>query len=233
MEKYVGIFFVSMILIIMLLSGVEYCSIKCSIKPSEENKEIVHTYGASLLIFSAIAVYVLMSFVFVFSEIESDKILIKSGLLFAIISVSLGAFIQIVYYILVKISEAIAKTTVLYKLNADEVKWTYILICVGLMWLCYRLHMKACAYTYIVLIIGKLLWLDVSIQNLKKELVSMKNLTRSFWYVVVFVIVCIFCATRYENSCEIIISLIGIIIGILVGIYCIYFIDKNFENQKS
>lgn len=230
MEECVGIFFINMLVFVISLSGVEWWSIKHNIKQTEKGKEQLQTYGTSLLLFSAIAVFLLISLVVSFSRVQSDSTLVKSGLLFAILSILFGTLIRFIYNLLIKLAEFILKTSVLYKLNDDEVKWIFLLICFGLMCLCFQFNMHVCAYTYLVLIIGKLLWLDVSIQNLKKELDSLKNLSRSFWYVVIFIIVCIFSASRYTELWKSIISQAGIVLGGLVGIYCIYLIDKKFEN---
>ncbi|WP_026885396.1 hypothetical protein [Clostridium beijerinckii] len=231
MEFIVGIAVTCAIIVIALFLVVGYFVRQRIIGEVESGKENMPRYGTGVVIFMILSVLILFGFVMTYYMNPNNNDISQSGLSFSVYSVLIGMLIQIIYILITKIVNKIFKRTVLYGLSPEEIKWTFILICLALSFLCYKFNILLLSYTFWVMILGKVVWLDFNCDKFKEEVKSFKKLKASYWYVIILVGVYIFAFWRYNTIVEIISAEVGIFIGYFGGIILQHLIYNRKNNN--
>lgn len=225
MEEYVGSIVISALLFIALFASAEIISLKWKLYKNRPECYKIPIYIASVTVFLIVSSCALVLYVYLYDLYfaNAKEALIKSGLLFALLTIGLGASLQIIY------NKIICKLFWLYELKV-EIKWSFILLGIGLAILCYSKGDRLYAYTFTVLVLGKLFWLDSNLDTIKTEMQSFKELPIGYMYSLAFVGHCVFVVMRYTSDvAHYICSFMGLLLGTIGGIWCCHIIRKRHQ----
>lgn len=229
MEVLVGTTAICAILVCLLFVIVEFCACRHFIPGVETGKESMPRYATSVVLFMFLSVTILLGFVFIYYINCGKNDAFQSGFIFSVLSVCMGIVIRLIYKGITTIANGVYKRKVLDDLSEEEIKWTFILICFGLAILCWVFNMQLLSYTFLVVILGKVVWLDISGKKALEEWESLKRLTASYWYVIIFIVVYLWAYSRYKTTIQFVAAEIGIIIGCILGIILGQLIHKIQE----
>lgn len=220
MEKAVGCIIICALFFISLIDISNRFAKLLKLESCREGCENLQTYTLSIVVFTALATCFLMILVHKSTSLPQSSIF-TSGLFFTIATVITGLFTQLIYWLL-------SKPLKLYPLE-EEIKWTFLLLCLGMSLLCYTQHLNLHSFVFLSLALTKVTWLDFCKPVLSAELDSLKKLPSTYLYSLAFIITSIFASIRYDN--DIILfgcSIIGIFLGILaILIYNAYVTKHN------
>ena len=125
------------------------------------------------------------------------------------------------------LQEEITKSTSYHKLTSSEISWTWLILCFiyGIVFLIN----KECtiAFTYFVIDISYFFWLDSSCSSIIEKLSSIKKLSKSYWYVIIFIGLTAFIILRYHSKAQIFFAFIGLLIGIILSIIAMQYSLKR------
>ena len=206
MEKYIGCIVFCALSFIVLTTIAHKISIMLNLKLYRKGCSNLDTYILSLIVFTSIATLPILLIVYVVNILPQVTI-VTSGLILVLSTALIGWMVQWVY---IKVSKLLH----LYPMEV-EVKWTFILLCIGLSILCFSQNGNLYACIFLSSAIGRLFWLDTSTTTLKAEFDSLKELPATYLYSVAFIIQCIISAIQYsDNGLEMCCSIIGLFIGV-------------------
>lgn len=84
------------------------------------------------------------------------------------------------------------------------------------------------AFTYFVIVISYFIWLNSS---LKDRLLEIKDLSKSYWYVIIFIGLISFITLRYTTGIQIIFAFLGLFVGIIISIFAIHYFQNSHYMQ--
>lgn len=201
-EKFFGGLVLWGIVTFCLYSLLFYLQCKKSIKEANEKSDNMRSYIISTCMFVGISTISIGFFVLRFNPIINswDNILSKSGLAYALFLVILGIIIQFVYSKLTKVVNKVIKKEGLYTFKSYEIKWIFVYVNIVSTIICFLSDEKLSALMYVVMIIGKLTWLDTNIKTIKEEISSLQKLPMAFWYAMVFCVLVFIVYLRYNKE---------------------------------
>ena len=201
---------------------------KFNINDFEDDTPYMGDYVASIIIFLAISSLTLLIVVYYYIKISSKlpSYLNESGFAFAILQLLAGFFIQCLHKFFFFIINKIAKANSYHELTPSETSWSWLMLCAiyGIVFLINK--ELTIAFTYFVIVISYFIWLNSSF---KDKLLEIKDLSKSYWYVIIFIGLISFITLRYTTDIQIIFAFIGLFAGIIVSIFAIhYFQNKHY-----
>ena len=226
--------------IITALFYVTFYKIACkfNINDFEYDTPYIGDYASSIIIFLAISSLTLLIVVYFYIIISSKlpDFLNSSGFAFAILQLFAGCFIQLLYKLFFFIINKIAWANSYHKLTYSEISWSWLMLCTIYGIVFFINKDLTIAFTYFVIVINYFIWLNSS---LKDRLLEIKNLSKSYWYVIIFIGLICFITLRYTTNIQIIFAFIGLFAGIIISIFIIYYFQNrhymqinNYSNHK-
>ena len=207
---------------------------KFNINDSEDDSPYIGDYASSIIVFLAISSLTLLITVNFYITISSrlPKSLNESGFAFALLQLLSGLFIRLLHKLFFFTIGKITKSTSYHKLTSSELSWTWLILCFiyGIVFLINKEY--TIAFTYFVIDISYLFWLDASCSSILKKLSSIKKLSKAYWYVVSFIGLTTFITLRYQSNIQIFFASIGLLIGIILSIIAIQYSLKNTAKNK-
>lgn len=231
-EKFLGTIVLCIILICGSLSLVQLLSSKIGIKSFEDEVTYVGDYVLSIIIFTALSTIVLLYFVHYYITNTNNSSLYSSGLLFLGLEALSGLLIRLIYFIIMKVLNCFGKGRNIYMIKPHEISWTWIIISLALMLCFFIFQEKTYAFSYLAIALSYLIWIDFSCHSLRNKLIEIKSLTSAYWSVIVLLVICAFASIRYRSGLESVASFVGIILGFILGILCMYAINKKLQWPK-
>lgn len=124
----------------------------------------------------------------------------------------------------------ITKANSYHKLTSSEISWTWLILCFiyGIVFLINKEY--TIAFTYFVIDLSYFFWLDSSSSSITEKLSSIKKLSKSYWYVIIFIGLTAFITLRYQSNTQIFFAFIGLLIGIILSILAMqYSLKKHYK----
>lgn len=198
---------------------------KFNINDFGDDSSYIGDYASSIIVFLAISSLTLSIVVCFYINISSKLpyFLNESGFIFALLQLLSGFFIRVLHKFFFFVINKIAKANSYHKLTSSEISWTWLMLCMiyGIVFLIYK--ELTIAFTYFVIVISYFLWLDSNYSSIKEKLSSIKKLSKSYWYVIIFIGLTAFITLRYSTNIQIFFALIGILAGIIISIFAMHY----------
>ncbi len=231
LEQLLGTTALSAIIIFVFYTLFYKLSCKLNLKKTELDATYIGDYAASIIVFMAISSLTLLIIVYMYMSWDLPEFLSDSGIVFAIIQFASGLFIRFTYWMFFTAVNKLTKSSTYHKLTPEEFSWTILMLCsvYGIVFLIEKQY--TISFTYIVIVISYFFWLDVSNTSLKEKISSIKNLSLSYWYVIVFIGVTSYITLKYKTKLEIIFAIIGMFLGIFFNIIYIHY--SHFKHNSS
>ena len=208
---------------------------KFNINDFENDSNYIGDYASSIIIFLAISSLTLLIVVYYYINISSNLpvFLSESGFIFAILQLLAGIFIQLMHKFFFFAINKIAKSNTYHKLTSSEISWSWLMLCIiyGIVFLIN--NEITVVFTYFVIVISYFIWLNTNILSLKEKLFDIKKLSKSYWYVVIFIGLTALITLRYKTNLQIIFALIGLFIGIIISIFAIHYFQNKYYMQND
>lgn len=221
--------------LITFFSYILFYKLACKVKINsiESDVQYIGDYAGSIIVFMAISSLTLLLIVAIYLSWDLPSFLSDSGIIFAFIQFAAGLFIRFLYWLFFSSINKLTKSKTYHKLTPTEISWTWLMICTvyGIVFLIQ--HEYTIGLTYFVIVISYFFWLDSSTHSIKEKLMSIKELSSSYWYVVIFIGISAFVTLRYKTNLEIIFAIIGMMIGIILCIIPMYYSFKKRQPSTS
>ena len=228
-------------LLCCIITAFFYClfykiACKSNINDFEADSPYIGDYASSIIVFLAISSLTLLIVVYFYITISPKlpKFLNESGFAFAFLQLLAGLFIRLLHKLFFFTISKITKITSYHKLTSSEISWTWLILCFiyGIVFLIN----KECtiAFTYFVIDISYFFWLDSSCSSIIEKLSSIKKLSKSYWYVIIFIGLTAFIILRYHSKAQIFFAFIGLLIGIILSIIAMqYSLKRHCKKQMT
>ena len=221
-------------LLCCIITAFFYClfykiACKSNINDFEADSPYIGDYASSIIVFLAISSLTLLIVVYFYITISPKlpKFLNDSGFTFAFLQLGAGFFIRLLHKIFFFTIVKITKSTSYHKLTSSEISWTWLILCFiyGIVFLIN----KECtiAFTYFVIDISYFFWLDSSCSSIIEKYVHLQKLSKSYWYVIIFIGLTAFIILRYHSKAQIFFAFIGLLIGIILSIIAMQYSLKR------
>ena len=220
MEEWIGCIFVSAFVFIFWVVLAEKLAQLLKLKPFREKCNNVQIYLISIIIFIVITSLLFFALIYEIEKLPKHDI-VESGLVLTISTVLCGRVIRFIYYIASKFFK-------LYPLY-EEIKWTFIFMCLGFSLLCYTQGINLYCYTFLALAIGKVFWFDFNKETILEEILSLKKLPSTYFYSLAFIIESIFCSIRYSKN---IVLWGSSMVGLFIGVFIVILFSAYKEKYK-
>ena len=233
-EQLIGITFSWFI--ITVFDYIVFSKIAYKLRISDLNDEYLCTsYACNMIIFLVISSLILLFPAVYYNCISSKlpKSFEKSGIIFSFFLVLMGIIIRLLYKGFFWIINKAAKSKPFHKLTSSEISWTWLMICLiyGVWWI-KKETVIACSYFGIV--ISYFFWLDASCSSVKEKLSTIKELTKSYWYIVIFVVLTIFITWRYSDSeIQTAFAIIGLFLGITICVLGMHYLKRHYNKKRD
>lgn len=220
--------------IITAISYIVFYKVACktNINDFEDDSPYIGDYASSIIVFLAISSLTLLIVVYFYicTSSKLPSFLTESGFIFALLQLLSGIFIRLLHKFFFYVINKIAKANSYHKLTSSEISWTWLILCFiyGIVFLINKEY--TIAFTYFVIDLSYFFWLDSSSSSITEKLSSIKKLSKSYWYVIIFIGLTAFITLRYQSNTQIFFAFIGLLIGIILSILAMqYSLKKHYK----
>lgn len=232
LEQLLGTTFLCAIITAIFYITFYKIACKININDSEDDSSYIGNYASSIIIFLAISSLTLLVVVYFYicTSPKSPNFLIESGFIFAFLQLLSGIFIRLLHKIFFHVINKITKANSYHKITSSEISWTWLILCFiyGIVFIFSKEY--TIAFTYFVIDLSYFLWLYSSGSSIVEKLSGIKRLSKSYWYVIIFIGLIAFITLRYQTQTKILFAFVGLIIGIMISIFAIqYSLIKHYR----
>lgn len=202
-------------------------ALKFNMRPTEKGQTYIGSYAASIILFMFISSVILL----LINTIETNKLpkpLTDSGLMFALILLLSGYLIRFSYWFFFKVIGKITKSPNYYSLSPTEMTTSWLLLCIVYLVVFLFSSEYTIACTYGAIIVANFFWIGTDCSSLKCKIKETFNLSRSYFYVIIFLCLNACIVLRYNTHIEICLAVLGMIIGIVAALLL-----SGFHDQKK
>jgi hypothetical protein len=179
----------------------------------------------SVLLLMILVIYKDAMFNKLLENCSHKGLIIDSGLCFSISLVFTGLLIRLIYYVIFKCVNKCCKRKYLDSLDGKEQTWVFVLACIMLVSIGVKEKDYNFAYFVIALIVGKFFWLDNTISDFKEIFNNIKHLAIDVLFIFGYCIYFILLVLYNENN--IIIGIVGSVLGFILGILLYAYKNRN------
>lgn len=206
---------------------------KVNLRSTEFDVQYIGDYAASIIVFMAISSITLLVVVSVYLSLNLPSYLADSGIIFTIMQFISGLLIRFLYWLFFSTINKLTKSNTYHKLTPTEISWTWLMICTiyGVVFLIN--HEYTIGFTYLVIVISYFFWLDSSTSSIHEKLMSIKELSLSYWYVIIFIGLAAFFTSRYETDLIRFFAILGMVLGVIACIFPMYYSVKRRQSSNQ